>query len=101
MLYFKAGVKMETLSPQIVLGLISVHAIFVEYGYGSLTITSICDGVHKSGSLHYRGNAVDIRTSDMSPIGLKNLVSRVSKCLGDNFDVVLEPTHLHIEYDPR
>ena len=58
-------------------------------------ITSIRDGNHLSGSLHYDGLAFDIRLS-------KHLNFAVLRdILGDGFDIVFEATHIHIEYDPK
>lgn len=64
-------------------------------------VTSICDGQHSKNSLHYFGNAVDLRTRHLSDdekiIVRDNFKSR----LGADYDVVLESTHLHVEYDPK
>ena len=63
-------------------------------------ITSALDGVHGEGSLHYSGNAMDFRTRDFTAY-LKGLYRKeTANALGPDFDVVLERTHLHIEYDP-
>lgn len=64
-------------------------------------ITSGRDGKHKTGSLHYEGKAKDFRTNYLSPIAQAALRNRVKALLGKDYDVVLEPTHLHIEYDPK
>lgn len=102
MLNLKDGVKLDKLQPQIVLGLISIHAIWDRYTLGfPLTITSGSEGTHKAGSLHYVGRAVDIRTSCLSEPQLKPLVTLFRNALGNDFDVILEVDHIHIEYDPK
>ena len=64
-------------------------------------ITSAKDRTHSSNSLHYKGLAIDIRTSGLSGPDQLKLVSALQKALGDSWDVVLEQTHIHIEYDPK
>lgn len=59
------------------------------------------DGVHKSGSLHYKGLAIDVRTRDLTSAQITALVARLKAVLGSKFDVVLEKDHIHIEYDPK
>lgn len=65
-----------------------------------MTITSAKDGYHSNGSKHYIGDAIDIRTFDMG--GEKNVdkvCNILSYMLGENYDVVNEYDHIHIEYD--
>jgi hypothetical protein len=62
---------------------------------------------HKRGSIHYSGGAIDIRTRreksfDQLPADVKarlrdDLVSRLTR----EFDVVLEPDHIHLEFQPK
>ena len=101
MLYLKQGVSLANLQPQMVLGLIAIHAIWEKFTCVSLVITSGSDGAHKSNSLHYVGRAVDLRTHDLHPQELPSLVSRIKNALGDQFDVVLEDDHIHVEFDPK
>jgi RHS repeat-associated protein len=59
------------------------------------------NGRHKPGSLHYTGNAIDLRTRDLSRADLSSITSLLQGYLGDNFDVLNEGDHIHIEYDPK
>ena len=63
-----------------------------------VTITSGNDGEHMKNSLHYKNAAIDIRTFDMRIPGYT--ANRLKANLGDNFDVIDEGNHIHIEYDP-
>ena len=64
-----------------------------------VTVTSGKDGIHSKNSLHYVGRAIDIRTRDMK---LPAYTARKLKiALGNNFDVILESDHIHIEFDPK
>lgn len=64
-------------------------------------ITSACDGKHGRNSLHYKGLATDYRTWVICKKLRPELANRVRQALGPDFDVVLEDTHLHVEYDPK
>lgn len=65
----------------------------------SLVITSARGGVHKRYSHHYKGLAVDVRTWDIQkPNDMCRLMRSV---LGSDYQVINEPTHIHVEYDPE
>lgn len=63
--------------------------------------TSILDGTHKTGSLHYQGRAFDLRVRDVIPERRKAFRDALRVALGPEFDVVLEATHVHVEWDPK
>jgi hypothetical protein len=65
-----------------------------------LVVTSGLDGRHMKNSLHYQGRALDIRTRHIPPGERRPVRDRIAEALGDDYDVVLEKTHIHIEYDP-
>ena len=71
---------------------------------GTVWITSANDSNHMTGSLHYENRAFDIR--------IRNIIGQVSSearlwaeriqvALGDDYDVLLESDHIHVEYDPQ
>lgn len=100
----KAGVKLDALTPQIVLAAIIVQECYRERG-GKTTITSANDGVHSTLSLHYSGKALDFRTKNFAG-NKRALILDIKERLGDDFDVLLEEEgqeneHLHIEWDIR
>lgn len=74
-----------------------------EFVDGTLWITSASDGEHMTGSKHYTGEAYDFRTRNVvgGQIECARWVTRLREELGSNYDVVLESTHLHAEYDPK
>lgn len=71
------------------------------------TITSVMDGEHRDGSIHYEGNAFDVRTwfddagNQLSIYDKQKLAAALRFALGDDWDVVIENTHIHCEYDPK
>lgn len=104
MLIFKVGVKLTDLKPQIVLAIMCIESFYSEINVPCV-ITSCNDGVHSNVSLHFSGNAVDIRTKNY-PDNKHVLRDNIKIALGDNFDVVFEAEgtdneHLHVEYDPK
>ncbi len=77
----------------------AIAVVAAEMG-GGATITSTCFGEHKVGSKHYEGYAVDFRIRHIPKQRRPALAEAVSEALGDDYDVVLELTHLHVEWDP-
>jgi len=63
-------------------------------------VTYTINGMHKTGSLHYSGNAIDLRTRDLTISEKSRVAQLLKEILGDNYDVVVEKTHIHVEYDP-
>jgi hypothetical protein len=69
-----------------------------------LTITSTTDGKHKANSLHYMGLAADIRTRDLkshTPEGMAETLRNFLPIMDPRVQVILEPTHIHIEIERR
>jgi len=65
-------------------------------------ITSITDGKHSAvNSLHYSGAAVDFRIKNIPDAYDKESVALlIRERLTKDYQVVLESTHIHIEYHP-
>lgn len=89
----KPGVQLRTMSSQILLAIIEADRLLG----GSLVVTSVSDGKHSAGSLHYVGLAADLRL----PADPPGFVGRLRAALGDEYDVVLEGDHIHIEFQPK
>jgi hypothetical protein len=100
MLLIKPGVRIAGLRPEIVVAVIAASRVWEEAGH-DLMITSGIEGRHMAGSLHYVGAAVDLRTNDLHADDVTKLVARVRECLGEEYDVVVEADHLHIEFQPK
>lgn len=63
-----------------------------------LVITSTFEGVHSASSLHYANLAYDCRL----PLSNAPVIARLlQRSLGNDYDVVIEDDHYHIEYDPE
>ena len=97
---FKAGVKIEGMVPEMVLGLLVADKVYEQHGFDCV-VTSGKDGVHKKGSLHYQGKAADLRTRYFVSSTLQSVVFDLKTYLTNEFDVVLEKDHIHLEFDPK
>lgn len=64
-------------------------------------VTSGNDGQHMPGSLHYKGLAMDLRTRDQTHAKITAFATRLQMEIGDDYDVVVEKDHIHVEYDPK
>ena len=96
----KSGVKAGGLQPEILLAIMEAREVFRDLG-AELVITSLFDGQHMKGSLHYQGMAVDFRTRHLSQADRGLAAQRLRVALGPQYDVVLESSHIHCEFDPK
>jgi hypothetical protein len=97
MIAIKPGVRIAGMQTEILLALFVAHELFQEQAQ-TVTLTSVTDGVHKDGSLHYTGRAVDLR---LPTAGKERMVEQLQGRLGAEYDVLLEADHIHVEYDPK
>lgn len=93
----KAGVDISRLERNTRRSLTVVASIFEDEGL-VFVITSTYEGNHSAGSLHYANQAYDIAAPAAK---MKWIFDRVKTALGNDFDVVDELDHWHIEYDPK
>lgn len=105
MLAIKPGAKVLGIKPEIILALVVTKDILKSYGCDTV-ITEATGGTHKHGSLHYSGEALDIRTKTIPNIALDSVVKDIKVALGDDYDVLLEDRnslnqHLHIEFQVK
>jgi hypothetical protein len=98
---FKKGVKLEGVCPEIVAVWHVAEGVYNRLGE-ELVITSVCEGKHGPNSLHYSGKATDLRTRVFkSEAYINEAASLIRKRLTDEYDVVVEATHIHVEFDPK
>lgn len=72
-------------------------------GYEQGVITALMDGKHSAMSWHYEGRAADLRTRDMKQEDVESMVTWLRSIFTKErgYDIVLEPTHLHVEFEGR
>ena len=100
MLALKPGVRITGMRPEILLAAVAAERVYQAAGH-DMVITACVDGKHVAGSLHYTGAAIDVRTRDVAPAEVTKLIARIKDCLGDDFDVVFEVDHIHVEFQPK
>jgi len=98
-LRIKAGVKLPPAVAMAVLLRVAEDAFSLRDS--SCTLTSGLEGKHGVKSLHPKGRALDFRTFELSAGADQSVAEYMQACLGDDFDVVVEPDHIHAEYDPK
>lgn len=77
---------------------VEAEAIWRNHGH-ELVITCGLDGEHSAGSVHYYGLAVDCRTNYFSAEQVVQVADELQAALGPDYDVIVESTHIHVEYD--
>jgi len=96
----KPGVDMTGIKPELILGLVVADFVYSTFDV-EMVVTSLLDGRHSLTSLHYAGCAADLRTRNI-PEGLRKQVrDDIAAALPNDFDVVLESNHIHMEWQPR
>ncbi len=100
MLMLKPGVRVTGMRPEILFAIVAAERAYQKAGHDCV-LTACVDGRHTTGSLHYAGLAVDLRTRDVPAAELKDLLACIRDSLGPDYDVILEADHLHIEFQPK
>jgi hypothetical protein len=98
MIRYKPGVKIQGIQPEI---LATYNVIESAFSPKTAVITSAKDGRHKRGSLHYSGNAIDLRTRHLVAGEPEKILLLLREWLTDEFDVILEKDHIHLEFQPK
>jgi len=99
----KEGTTFGGMDSAIILAAIVADGVWQELGVtAGVTLTSGTDGKHSARSLHYAENspnglarAIDLRTWNVDPHAA---AEKLRKRLNSHFDVVVESTHIHLEY---
>lgn len=94
------SVNLDKVDPIMFYAIHETALVYEQRGY-TLTLTSVNDGVHSPNSLHPKGRAFDARTRNVPVAERPALRADVQEVLGEDFDVVLEKDHLHVEYQPE
>ena len=98
-LSFKNGVGLTGLQPEMLHAIDVLAGVWEERGNLILTLTSCRDGQHGPHSHHYKGLAIDIRIWDIRD-EVRSYAQYAQDALGPDYQVIREPDHIHVEYDP-
>lgn len=99
----KLGVDISKLKPPIRKQLNAISDVFKAFGVEPV-VTSTYEGSHSPWSIHYAHLAIDFRRPRKFAIKSQThslLVRKLREELGPDYDVSLESTHIHVEYDPK
>jgi hypothetical protein len=93
----KEGVILNGLKIEMRKVLVLAEKLWMDNGH-ELVITAGLDGVHSAGSLHPFGYALDFRINYFDIETIKRIDEKMKNELGEDYDVVLHSTHIHVEY---
>ncbi len=98
----KHDVKATGLRPEMLLAVFIADKVYTKHDY-ELTITSLLDGAHSKTSLHYAGCAADLRitAAHIPNSTIDAIAADIRKALTVDYDVIVEPDHIHLEFQPR
>lgn len=99
MKHVKQGAECRVIKPVLLDALLRLTLLYHQYEQ-VLVVTEISGGTHKTGSLHYKGYAADLRTRDFPAWQLPHVLDAIQLELGHDWDIIQETDHFHIEYDP-
>jgi hypothetical protein len=98
----KDGASVAGLRPEIQIAWDVANEVYEKHGF-VCWLTEGTGGKHGRGSLHYVGLAIDLRTTlvEISATVAKQIAADIRLALNEQYDVVVEPTHIHIEFQPK
>lgn len=96
---FKSGVNAFGLHPRVWSTIILTADIIHQTAGKECVVTSLASGRHSAESFHYLLGAADFRTRHLTEEEREGVAARLARKLGNQWDVVLEETHLHVEWD--
>jgi hypothetical protein len=101
MISVKPGASVRGLRPEMVLALVAADQVYGRQGVKDMVVTEGTGGKHGAGSLHYVGQAVDLRTSNVAAPFVGVIAVDLRAALGAEYDVVVESDHMHVEFQPK
>ena len=100
MISIKRGAKVNRLQTEMILAVIVANEAYAKYET-ECVITEGVGGKHGRGSRHYVGYAIDLRTRNLHESWREIVADDIRERLGEQYDVILESDHIHVEFDPK
>ena len=100
MFKLKKGVIVNGIKSEMVVAMLAAYSFCQDISKDCVR-TSALDSKHSKTSLHYIGYALDFRTRDMNKSEQEMFRISMLGTLSDEYDVVLEGNHLHVEFQPK
>lgn len=98
--HLKDGVQIAIMTPQLLDGILKAYGVYMDAGE-EFFITSLTDGKHMDTSLHYKGNAFDLRTWNLKHKTPYQMIDLLKAKLGKDYDVIVEKDHIHAEHQAK
>lgn len=100
-MFLKESVRLTGIKNELLLAIIIANDVYKSFEV-DFVITSVCDGKHiQSHSLHYSGNAFDIRIRNIpNKQMIDDIFLEIRKRLTKDFQAVLEKDYIHVEFQP-
>jgi len=96
MLRYKVGVSVLGIKPEILAAYPTIDSAFSPK---DAVITSAVNGTHGRKSMHPLGYAIDLRIRHLVDNEVDKIVLLLKTWLTDEYDVILEDDHIHLEFD--
>lgn len=96
----KQGVRIHGMKPETLIGMMITDSVYKSFGK-ELVVTSGTEGSHSERSKHYAGLAFDCRIRYFDDKTKKHVEQALVRELGDDFIVLNESTHFHIQWSPK
>jgi len=99
----KRGVKLYGCNPEILATMAIADQIWKDLGAEGAVVTSGSEQTarHSRSSIHYNGGALDYRIKNLVESHRKMAADRLRESLTDEYDVILEADHMHVEFQPK
>lgn len=94
------GASISGIRPESVIGMLVALSLFNELEQ-PFELSSGLEGKHGRNSLHFVGLAFDVTTRGIDQRAHAEITKHLVDRLGDEFDVVYEQSHWHIEFQPE
>ena len=88
------------IQPELAIALTLLCHLFARHKV-AVRLSAGVDSKHKAASLHYVGHAIDISYRNIPQYLITLLHAEMRSVLGDEFDVIAETTHFHVEFQPK
>ena len=99
-LHIKDGVGLAGLQHEALWAIDRVNEVFDMHSV-DCWVTSARGDQHSNHSHHYKGLAVDFRNRHLNPRQSVEIVAQMEHVLGPEYQVIVESSHIHVEYDPK
>ena len=96
----KDGVSTRGVRAELLFAIFVASEVFMRAG-SEMMITSIQDGTHMFKSRHYDGAAFDFRIYHLDRKRIEKIVAEIKDALNQDYDIVLEKDHCHVEFQPK